>query len=138
LRAPPHRALKPQAQFRGQRSVDSSPLGWFIAPLHSPERGMRGREGATTISIRHRAGGAAATARIARRGRSRSRPFRSPPNDLGFEGALKLKRPLRFVSEDGLLWTAAARAGRLAAGRVGHAAQRRCAHCLSSCVGRVA
>jgi hypothetical protein len=39
LRAPPHRALKPQPQFRAPRWVDSSPAGWFIVPLHFPRQG---------------------------------------------------------------------------------------------------
>jgi hypothetical protein len=39
LRAPPHRALKPQPQFRAPRWVDSSPDGWLIVPLHFPREG---------------------------------------------------------------------------------------------------
>jgi hypothetical protein len=50
LRAPPHRALKPRSQRRIATPVDSSPNGWFIAPLHSPKGGLRGLESAITIS----------------------------------------------------------------------------------------
>src|SRR6266511_1976826 len=97
LGAPPHRAPKPQPQFRAPGWVDSSLDGWFMVPLHFPRRGAcKAEQGATTISPEARVVGSAAAARIARRGRSRSRPFCSRLTPCCYE--LERMGPMRRVA----------------------------------------
>src|SRR6266511_3465605 len=62
----------------------------------SPERGMQAEQGATTISPEARVVEAAAAVGIARRGRSRSRPFRSRLTPCCYE--LERIGPMRRVA----------------------------------------
>ena len=101
LGAPPHRAPNHSLSFVRQVGLIRPPTGGSWCRFTSPERGMQAEQGATTISPEARVVEAAAAVGIARRGRSRSRPFRSRLTPCCYE--LERMGPMRRVA---VVWRA--------------------------------
>ncbi len=79
LGAPPHRAPKPQPQFRAPGWVDSSLDGWFMVPLHFPREGHASRAGRDHDLSRGTGCGSRSRSRNRAEGAEPQPPLSQPP-----------------------------------------------------------